>query len=182
MTVFGKEKTAAGQAAIELMVAVLLLLLVITGLMHIEKLTRSSLFLHAVLRANAGEAAMADAALADTPDPIRDWDKGADKTAYTADDKAQKSGTAFPATVSMLTAYSTEGHRDDDWQYVSDSILPSSMVRLRESGGVGTLLGAVHAEETLDVPVEPVIRDLAYGKDEVRVKEEVWMPLMGGLY
>ena len=164
------------------MVAVLLLLLVITGLMHIEKLTRSSLFLHSVLRADAGERAMSNAALADTPDAIRDWDKGADKVAYTADDKPQNSGTALPAAIGMFTSYSTEGHRADDWQYASDSILPTSMVRLRASGGIGTLIGAVHAEETLDIPVEPVIRDLAYGKDVVRVKEEVWMPLMGGLY
>jgi hypothetical protein len=43
-------------------------------------------------------------------------------------------------------------------------------------------LGFVHEEETLHVPVDPVIRRLVYGKDEVAIKEEVWMPLMGGLY
>jgi len=32
------------------------------------------------------------------------------------------------------------------------------------------------------VPVDPVLRQLVYDKDEVAIKEEVWMPLMGGLY
>ena len=47
-----------GQAMIELMVAVLLLLLVITGILHINKMVWSSLFLHSVIRGTAGEKAM----------------------------------------------------------------------------------------------------------------------------
>jgi hypothetical protein len=30
--------------------------------------------------------------------------------------------------------------------------------------------------------VDRVIRQLVYDKDEVAIREEVWMPLMGGLY
>jgi hypothetical protein len=55
------------------------------------------------------------------------------------------------------------------------------MIRLHESPALATALGFTHAEETLHVPVDPVIRALVYGKDDVAIKEGVWMPLMGGL-
>ncbi len=171
-----------GQAMIELMVAVLLLLLVITGILHINKMVWSSLFLHSVIRGTAGEKAMSAAALADTPEYIKDWQEGQDNIAYTADDKKQKSGVGLAASISTLTSCSTAGHNDSDWSYVSPNTrLAVSMSVLRENGGMGGLLTGVHTDETLDVPVEPVIRDTVYGKESVKIKEEVWMPLMGGL-
>ena len=44
------------------------------------------------------------------------------------------------------------------------------------------MLYAVHTEESLSVPVEPIVRELVYDKEEIEVKEGVWMPLMGGLF
>jgi hypothetical protein len=43
-------------------------------------------------------------------------------------------------------------------------------------------MGAVHQSQTDRVEVDPFIRNFAYNKEEVAVKEEIWMPLMGGLY
>ncbi len=171
----------SGQAAIEFAAGLLLLLLLLTGLVHVNRMARTSLFLHAVLRGDAGERAMSDGALSVTPAAISDWQEGADATRYTADDRPVLSGAGQSATLSALVGYSAKN--PGDWSYVaSDTRLPTSMIRLSASPSMAATLGFVHAEETLRVPVDPVIRQLVYGKDEVAIKEDVWMPLMGGLY
>jgi hypothetical protein len=170
-----------GQAAIEFTVGLLLLLLVVTGLIHVNRMARTSLFLHAVLRGDAGERAMRDGALATAPTHISDWNPGPDGVCYTADDVPVRKASAVPATVDLLTGYSVKS--PGDWTYVaSDNRLPVSMINLHASPNSATLIGFIHADETLHVPVDPVIRQLVYDKDEVAIREEVWMPLMGGLY
>jgi hypothetical protein len=161
--------------------SLLLFLLVLTGLIHVNRMARTSLFLHAVLRGDAGEKAMADTAASAAPLYISDWQAGTDGARYTADDLPVRNGAILPATLSALTRRSVKN--SDDWLYVTDlDRLPVSMVQLYSSPLMATTLGFVHREETLHVPVDPVIRQLVYGKDEVAIKEEVWMPLMGGLY
>jgi len=170
-----------GQAAIELAVGLLLLMLLLAGLVHVNRMARTFLFLHAVLRGDAGERAMADGALSVTPAAISDWQEGADATRYTADDRPIINGASQSAILSSFVGYSAKS--PGDWSYVApDTRLPTSMIRLSDSPGMAAALGFVHAEETLHVPVDPVIRQLVYDKDEVAIKEEVWMPLMGGLY
>ena len=172
-----------GQAMLEFIAALVVLLIITTGLFHINRMARSSLFLHSVLRAKAGKKAMSTATLADAPELIKDWQPGPDGLTYTADDKMEKSSAILPSTLHALTRHSTENQSDDAWQYVSrHSRLPVSMKDLHETAAASTLLGIVREEETLLVPVEPVIRDLVYDKDEVQIREGVAMPLMGGLY
>ena len=168
-----------GQAAIEFVAGLLLLLLVLTGIIHTARLARTSLFLHGELRAEAGESAMANT-LASTPRLIGDWDAGADNVRYTADDTS-RSSMGYMNVISLVTRYSVAS--PDDWRGVeSKTQLPESMVNLEQNGFVSALLGCTHREESIRVPVDPVIRQLVYDKDYVTIKEEVWMPMMGGLY
>ena len=44
------------------------------------------------------------------------------------------------------------------------------------------VMGALHEQRIQRVPVDPFIRDFIYNKEDVAVKEEIWMPLMGDLY
>lgn len=171
----------SGQAAIEFAAGLLLLLLLLTGLIHVNRMARTSLFLQAVLRGDAGERAMSDGAMSVAPDAVSDWQEGADATRYTADDRPVISGAGQSATLSALVGYSVKN--SGDWAYVaSDTRLPTSMVRLSATPDMAATLGFAHTEETLRVPIDPVIRQLVYGKDDVAIKEEVWIPLMGGLY
>lgn len=171
----------SGQAAIEFAVGLLLFLLVLTGLIHVNRMARTSLFLHAVLRGDAGERAMEEGAPSVAPPYVSDWQEGADTLRYTADDQPAINGATLPATLSSLVGYSVKN--PGDWSYIApDSRLPASMLQLSASPSMAATLGFVHTEETLHVPVDPVIRQLVYDKDEVAIKEEVWMPLMGGLY
>ena len=171
----------SGQAAIELAVGLLLFLILLSGIIHVNRMARTSLFLHAVLRGDAGMQAMADTAMSVAPLDISDWQAGPDAIRFTADDQPVRNGAILPATLASLTGYSVKD--PDDWGYVKDlSRLPTSMVQLNASPLAATTLGFVHREETLHMTVDPVIRQLIYGKDKVAIKEEVWMPLMGGLY
>ena len=156
------------------------MMIVLTGIVHVSRMGRTSLFLHSVLRGNAGLEAMSSISSA-TPTYISDWEAGADGSRFTADDQPLRNGTVLPTTLGMITDYSAKS--PNDWSYVAGgSRLPVSMANLRNSYGVVDLLGFARAQETLHVPVDPVIRQLIYAKDEVAIKEEVWMPLMGGLY
>jgi len=171
----------SGQAAIELIAGLLLLLILVTGLIHVNRMARTSLFLHSVLRGMAGEQAMQSTATATAPDYISDWKAGKDGERYTADDQPVRNGAMLPSILDILITDSVK--KPDDWSYVADlDRLPVSMIKVKSSPVVATMLGFVHEEETLHVPVDPVLRQLVYGKDEVAIKEEVWMPLMGGLY
>jgi len=170
----------SGQAAIEFVAGLLLLLILLTGLIHVNRLARTSLFLHSVLRGMAGEQAM-KSDLSTTSGYISGWEAGPDGLRYTADDQPVRNSAQLSSTLSALTAYSVRS--PNDWSYIAnDSRLPVSQSRLQASPLMPTVLGFAHEEETLHVPVDPVIRQLVYGKDEVAIKEEVWMPLMGGLY
>lgn len=172
------SRMSAGQAMIEFISGILLLMLLAAGFIHIVKMTRTSLFLHSVLRGNAGLSAMQNV-LSASPDAISDWNPGPDQVRYTADDTSI--GNSASTVLSVMT--DTSVRQPEDWRHVTtQSQLPVSMVRLHDSMLTATLLGCAHAQETLHVPVDPVIRSLVYDKDEVAIKEEVWMPLMGGLY
>ncbi len=177
----GGRRPEAGQAAIEFIVAIILFMLIVAGIVHINRLARTSLFLHAVLRGDAGKNAMESGALSVAPLYISDWDAGADGIRFTADDQPIRNSIGLSATLSALSGYSAKS--PGDWTYViPNDRLPVSMISLHTSPIAGAVLGFVHAEETLHVPVDTVLRQLVYDKDEVAIKEEVWMPLMGGLY
>ncbi len=179
MRTCARNKT--GQAAIEFVVCLLLILLVLTGIIHVARLARTSLFLHAVLRGDAGRRAMRSGTLARAPTHISDWSPGPDNIRHTADDQPVHRGMVVPNTAQTLTDFSVRSA--SDWTFVApDSRLPLSMIRLRESPNSVTIVGFAHGEETLHVPVDHVLRELVYDKDDVAIKEEVWMPLMGGLY
>ena len=158
-----------------------MLLLLVTGMIHVNRMARTSLFLHSVLRSIAGQRAMEGGAVSDAPQDISDWQAGADGQRYTADDQPVRNGAALPAILDTLVNDSVK--KQDDWSYVKDSsLLPASMIQLHSLPMLATLSGFVHEEETLHFNVDPVIRHLVYDKEQVAIKEEVWMPLMGGLY
>ena len=175
------RKVKSGQASIELAVAIVLLLIIVTGILHVNRMARTSLFLHSVLRGEAGTDAMEDGAFADGAEYIADWEEGADGLRYTSDDRPVLSSGNLSSTFLSLTDHSVNS--PDDWQHVSDDTqLPSSMIRLHNTPMMSTAIEMTHEKERLYVPVESVIRQLVYDKEEVPIEEEVWMPLMGGMY
>jgi len=181
MNAINKRMNMRGQASIELAVALVLLLIILTGIIHVGKMARTSLFLQSVLRGKAGLEAMNPGAISMTAEYVSDWDEGPDGIRYTADDQPAKNNMNLSMTFSSLCQHSVES--PDDWQYISERTqLPVSMIKMNNSGMIATAIELTHQKEKLYVPVESVIRQLVYDKDDVAIEEEVWMPLMGGLY
>ena len=175
-----KTSTRSGQAMIEFAAGLLVLLLLVIGFVHVSKLAMTSLDIHGKIRADAGMNAM-QSTLAVSPDAISDWESGKDETRFTADDKVKKNEVASASIIGSVVSHSVRG--EGDWQRVSEkSVLPFSMATLAQSPNLTILMGAVHQSRTDRVKVDPFIRNFAYNKEEVAVKEEIWMPLMGGLY
>jgi hypothetical protein len=175
-----KTSTKNGQAMIEFAAGLLVLLLLIIGFIHVSKLAMTSLDIHGEIRADAGMNAM-QSTLAVSPDAISDWKSGQDETRFTADDEAQKNQSVSASMIGTIVSHSVQA--EGDWQRVSEkSVLPFSMATLSQSPNLVVLMGAVYESKTDRVEVDPFIRNFAYNKEAVAVKEEIWMPLMGGLY
>ena len=166
--------SVSGQAAAEFVICLLLLMLVIMGMMQVANMGRASLYLHAALRGEAGEKAMRDTG---TSAPyISDWSPGPDGVRYTADDVPTR-GMASKVT-SDLAAYSFRS--PGDAIYAEGSLRPFSMLTLGESPG--EVLKFTHEEGRIYVHLFPLMQQLVYRKEKVTIKEEVWMPPMGGLF
>jgi len=175
-----KTSRQSGQAMIEFAAGLLVLLLLIIGFVHVSKLSLASLGLHGAIRAETGLAAM-QSPMTDTPEAISDWASGTDQIRFTADDVAQKNQPAAATVMGQVVSHSVQ--RESDWDLVTEkSLLPFSMIQLQQSPNLFILMGATHATWIQRVPVDPFIRDFIYNKENVAVKEEIWMPLMGGLY
>ena len=164
----------SGQAAAEFVACLLALMLVIMGMMQVATMGRASLYLHAALRGEAGEKAMRETG---TSAPyISDWSPGPDGIRYTADDEPTH-GMASKIT-GDLAAYSFRA--PGDAIYAAGSLRPTSMLTLSESPG--QVLRFIHEEGTTYVSLFPFIQQLVYNKPRVAIKEEVYMPSMGGLF
>jgi len=174
-------KGRSGQAMIEFCAGLLVLLLLVTGIIHIGRMARISLGIHAEIRADAGQAAMREDNFGMTPEAISDWDSGADGLRFTADDRAILNAVAAMSILDSVASHSVRS--DEDWQTVMDKTqLPTSMVQLRYQTGLAMFLGFIHRSQTVDMRVDPFITRMVYDAPEVRIKEEIWMPQMGGLY
>lgn len=167
----------SGQAMIELITCLLLLTLVIAGMIHVANMGKASLYLHAALRGRAGVRAMDEMRVGRQPRYISNWRAGADGVRYTVDDTPVYGGALGLSYA--LTEYSVQ--TPDDWSYVApDTLLPASAVRLHQADTA--LMGFSLEEKTIYVEVSRIIRQLVYDRDEVAIKESVWMPQMGGLF
>ncbi len=169
-----------GQAALEFVISLFLFLVIVQGMIFLNDLSWTSLFLQATQRGEAGKDAMSGLLTGNTPDAIRDWTDGADKIAFTGDDKARKdSDAAF--TTQLLAERSAA--TPDDWPQVSEEIrVPVSLAQLHAAPSLATLVPSVRKREEVSVEVPEFLRRNVYGKDGATLRETVWMPFLDGLY
>ena len=175
-----RQARQSGQAVIEFCIGLIVVLLLLTGLIHVHKMAILSLAIHGEIRAEAGQMAMASN-LGVAPDPVSDWDPGPDKLRHTADDRAQVNATVAMGILDSVVRSSAR--HEDDWQILTDRTQrPISMAQLHSQMGLAVFLGCTYETDTLTMKVDPFLRQMVIGAPEVKIKEEVWMPLMGGLY
>ena len=165
---------------VEFCIGLLALLLLVTGMIHVGRMGRISLAIHGEIRAEAGEKAMRGT-LGTAAEAISDWDSGVDQIRHTADDRSRVNATAAMDIMSAVVRHST--NKEDDWMYVTDKTRrPTSMIQLYNQMGMSSLLSGSHETKTIRMQVDPVIRQLLFDVPEVKIKEEVWVPQMGGLF
>jgi hypothetical protein len=95
----------------------------------------------------------------------------------------------LPAILADLTAHSVKKPSDWNLNFINASQLPVSMIQLNTSPLMTATLGFVHEEQNSEDVFggKIVINDFLLEwfpsrKSTVVLKEDVWMPLMGGLY
>ena len=158
-----------GQAAIEFVAALFLILLIVIGLTHLARLSSKTIDLAAKVRAEGGMAALAGG-LAQSPRFIADWGSGSDQKMGTADDQPRMAGIN-----SLNTILSAAG---SDYAPAENSLLDFSPSTVYRTGDTALGIGLVHREAKADVTVDNFIRQTVYDKPEIRLFQEIWMPNM----
>ena len=167
----------AGQAMIELMISVLMILILVAGTVQFMDVANMHRAIDARIRGDAGVVAMSPLTFFDTPAYALDWKEGDDGQRGTADDRmivGPPSALYFVADHSARSA--------SDWNLFSQLSHPSSLAELHQNPLPMIALGFVGVRLSQDVPVSDIVRQLVYNSPSVTVREDVWIPVTKGLY
>jgi len=166
-----------GQALVELIVGLIVILALTAGMLQVASLTRASANVMEAARSHAGERAFSETYFSPFPDYIAEVLPGPDGRAYTRDDEttAADSG-AFIATIVNRSAGSADG-----WA-VLDEIPANPVNRLREAPVPVFEFGLIGAIELETIPLLPAVRNLIYAADEIEVEGRAWSTWTRGIY
>ena len=166
-----RGRSDSGQALVEVTIAVLVIVVIVTGIVEFIHLSGAKGETIAEARAEAGEKAIAHGlSITRVPDFIRDWEEGADELRHTADDK-QRSDS--PSRLRTFTDPTVE--KPSDWAYLQDC-KNDGIVRMGSGSFPASALSMSYAEKSRTVELSPAMRDWVVGKESIRVSTEVWMP------
>lgn len=165
---------------IEFVIALAAILIVTAGMLLLAELNRADTETLADATGEAISEAMS-VSIASSFTPVRDWRAGTDGMRYTKDDRADEG--SFSGVRANITSYTAPGgdwsgtRRDDgsaahynDIVQLNDGVLQDSTFRfnrVREEKTVATL---------------PVLQSLMGLPAAITLRNEVWMPCVGGLY
>ncbi len=169
------QRKNAGQALIELAVALIAVLVLTAALIQLGTLSRVHLDVQDSARERAGRRSLGEWYGADAPPPIylRDWSEGPDRRPYTRDDVPLRGN---PETV-----------RHNILRHGRPNVL-----RLHRPGNpfseamandpLVARYGLVGArEESPPIPLLPIIRRLVYQADAITLEATVWSVRLDGL-
>ena len=173
------RRLRAGQAMIEMMLGVMLIMLLIAGMVQFVTIASVHSALDAQVRGDAGVVAMSPLTAWDTPDYILNWKVGPDGQPFTADD--QKT-IGQPNAIGLIANDSVRPNSPTDWNALAPLRSTSTMDLLHQTPTPLIDLGFIGIKLSQEVPVIDVIQELVYAKPTVTVQEEVWFPVTKGLY
>lgn len=168
----------AGQAMIEFMVALLVVVILVGGLVQLTSLYTTHTRIMNEARGNAGERAINPITVADTPEFIVDWEPGRDGVTYTADDEpVTDSAAVLQARITAKTVAQTE-----DWALVEDA-QNTGVIDFRGSLAPNNHFGLIGETVEEEMPLEAgLISRWVYPSESITIAEEVWMPKLGDIY
>lgn len=168
-----------GQAMVEFVVAVVLIMLVVGGILTVANLQRADAKSMLAATSEAIDSAMGNS-IPDNFSPVKDWNNGPDGYEQTKDDK-KISGNLSNVRNSITGVAAPNG----DWSAFSrsdgDSVVYDDIKQLDKSGGTSTI-GMIEAEASETAEIPPVIQRTLGMDSEVNVENQVWMPKTEGLY
>ena len=166
-----------GQALVELMVGLIVILALTAGMLQVASLTRASADVMAAARGRAGESAFSEAYFSPFPEYIADVLPGPDGRPYTRDDETTPADSgAFIATIVNRSAGTADG-----WA-ILDEIPADPVNRLRGAAVPVFEFGLIGAIERERVPTLSAVRNLIYAADEIEVEGRAWSTWTRGIY
>lgn len=153
---------------VELVVGMVALLVIFSALLLVARL--GDRHTHAMIeaRAEAGQYAMSDIYMLESPGPqfIYDWDEGPDGRRHSADDRPQSADPTLAATVLVNPSKPRE----------IELLVPGNQVSALSSGSLLSGMHLVHGlERTEELPLSALEQHLIYGAESVRVEANVWL-------
>ena len=181
------SRAKRGQAAVEFVVALIALLLIVSGGVFVFSLQNARRDMAVTFRGEVGVEALNSSSLPTTAPYIRDWDPGNDQRPGTADD------TIIGGSATLFNILADHGARKDEgganWGYLQEELLkkyapdraPPSFLLLRQNPAPMSSLGFFRVEGDREVAVDRFIRQLLIGRESVTVRHEVWLPSCSNL-
>ena len=168
----------AGQAMIEMMLSVLMILILVAGAVQFMDVAGMHRAIDSRIRGDTGVVAMSPLSFFDTPAYILNWRAGPDGQRGTADDEKV---VGPPRALYLITDRSARSAAD--WTEFGKLSHPSSLAELHNTSPLPMIaLGFVGVRLSQDVPVSDIARKLIYASPFVTVREDVWLPVTKGLY
>ena len=169
-----------GQAMIEFVICLVGILIVAAGLLLVADLTRSDTDTLVTATGSAISDAMS-LSIAASFSPIEDWEAGRDGMRYTKDDRARMGN--FGRIRNRVTSHTAP---DGDWSGLrradGASVQYDDIVKFNDGVLLSSAFRFMRARDEATVETLPVLQSLMGLPPEITVRNEVWMPAVGGLY
>lgn len=169
----------SGQAMVEFVVAIVLIMVVVGGILAVANLQRADSKSMLGATSEAIENSMGNP-IPKNFSPVSDWSNGVDGHEQTKDDR-QKQGDFSNVREAITGRTAPNG----DWsafdRYDGNSVIYDDIKQLDSSGGLSSI-GMVEGESMELAEIPHVIQQSLGLPSEVTVENQVWMPKTGGLY
>ena len=165
--------SSRGQAMVEFMIGLVVMLVLLAGLIQIGQLTHAHTRTMIAARAQAGQLAMADGRPDSAALLISDWVPGHDLRRHTHDDMALATSNAAALPGELVG----QAHLER----VPDAPV-NALSTLRDSPNPAGDFFLVKGEASESVPILPIIRRLVYAHSTLEVESEAWLVRTEGIY
>jgi len=166
-------KPKSGQAIVELVVALVVILILFAGSIQICTLGVSHSRLMMMARREAGQKAMSEQSSFAGPLFIAACTPGNDGIAFSRDD-----GTV-PGDPALLQVGIVDYAHPEELNQLRTNNPVSAMAN---SSFPQDLFGLVEGSATKNVPLIPIVRELLYNKDSIDLQGKAWMTWTKGIY
>lgn len=163
----------SGQAIVELVVALVVILVLTAGLLQIGSMGVSHSRLMGEARREAGRKALLEASSFANPQFIGSCTPGVDGSPYSRDDDTTPGDLVW--LMAGIVDYARPAELDQRRQ---DNVVSV----MAESAFPQELLGLVNGEASEDVLLMPIVRRLLYDSETVSLQGKAWMTWTKGIY